>query len=806
VSRIPVYALIFLLGAGLIFSSVFAQVLTPAESRDQDAAAFVPVDFHGFTHNPLGAGILTLEGSSLSISNLGSEGIDGFDLDLGPCKCDSAVTEAIYSTWEMDLDSLNDGVDPPLGAWLTIDASTALETGALLPVNSLVMERTVGGYEFTPSFSSPNYAILVYDDNGLTHVVRDHTGAALTSSVPFTSCEPLRITRARWNFQTCAVSFPSGTALQIDGGSAVVGNRVEFIAAATLPDHFAVSKIEVRAKDISRFKISSEYGISSAASVGELHDAVMDDFYANFPFESEGTRLTQADIALKLDLQRQYTLGMGADPVRAQNGADALLQTLDDLGFFYEDSGTTYFGSANTSDELVSYFAGVAYDNLGITAALRDSFASVWEMAERGDSEALITAHITTTLPALSWDILDRYAVGISTDIYESGLVAARATTDPDVTTKIVDYVTGGVAGFMVAPAGPVASFFAAVLWGELCSAAYAWGENSPIVLPGESAIDDWVSYAPDSNAAVDLRAGRVLYFPLVDDAELNVSWGAPDVGSCPGCPVQYNAHWERLDPGETTTGARLTHRAFGAGDGVPVQEIGWVQYEKTGLGNWDFSADFSALGSTTFTVQYMLSGFVVLEKTGQSGSYATGPVLTTNWHLGDPDAAGGFWCTFDQPWPLMPTASPQVVADAIMLIPESPLVDLDYMVSSSFSTRGIDRLAFDLSETIAPTPTTAPTPTRPSMLALQQNIPNPFNPRTEIRYELPTAGLVSLVIHDTRGRLVKSLVQREEAAGQHSVIWNGDDSRGVRVSSGMYFYTIKAAGETHTRRMALVR
>ncbi len=90
--------------------------------------------------------------------------------------------------------------------------------------------------------------------------------------------------------------------------------------------------------------------------------------------------------------------------------------------------------------------------------------------------------------------------------------------------------------------------------------------------------------------------------------------------------------------------------------------------------------------------------------------------------------------------------------------------------------------------------------------LRLQQNTPNPFNPRTNIRYSVPESGTVHLQIFDVTGRAVRTLVQGYRSAGEHMARWNGRDSSGRPAASGVYFYRLEAGAEAVTRRMVLVR
>ena len=93
-----------------------------------------------------------------------------------------------------------------------------------------------------------------------------------------------------------------------------------------------------------------------------------------------------------------------------------------------------------------------------------------------------------------------------------------------------------------------------------------------------------------------------------------------------------------------------------------------------------------------------------------------------------------------------------------------------------------------------------------PVAFALDQNVPNPFNPRTTISFALPEPRPVRLKIFDLTGDLVTVLVDGELPAGFHRVDWHGQDARGVAMASGVYFYQLDAGPQCQTRRMLLVR
>ena len=96
-----------------------------------------------------------------------------------------------------------------------------------------------------------------------------------------------------------------------------------------------------------------------------------------------------------------------------------------------------------------------------------------------------------------------------------------------------------------------------------------------------------------------------------------------------------------------------------------------------------------------------------------------------------------------------------------------------------------------------------APEATR---LQLGAAAPNPFTPRTTIRYELPEAAPVQLSVHDVSGRLVRTLVDTQQKAGDHTVVWDGRDDSGGVLASGVYFVRLESSGETESRRVVLIR
>lgn len=94
-----------------------------------------------------------------------------------------------------------------------------------------------------------------------------------------------------------------------------------------------------------------------------------------------------------------------------------------------------------------------------------------------------------------------------------------------------------------------------------------------------------------------------------------------------------------------------------------------------------------------------------------------------------------------------------------------------------------------------------------PSHYSLKQNYPNPFNPSTTLSFSIPKSEKVTISIYDLNGRHVKTLIDNQYySSGKHQVQWNGRDAFGQKVSSGMYYYRLKAGNFVKTKSMLMVK
>jgi hypothetical protein len=96
--------------------------------------------------------------------------------------------------------------------------------------------------------------------------------------------------------------------------------------------------------------------------------------------------------------------------------------------------------------------------------------------------------------------------------------------------------------------------------------------------------------------------------------------------------------------------------------------------------------------------------------------------------------------------------------------------------------------------------------PNAPKTFSLFQNQPNPFNPTTQISYYLPKASHAKLTVYNVLGQSVRVLYDGYQEAGMQTVTWDGRNSDGVELSSGIYFYRLQAGDFNQTKKMSLMK
>ncbi|MBL7996416.1 VCBS repeat-containing protein [bacterium] len=129
-----------------------------------------------------------------------------------------------------------------------------------------------------------------------------------------------------------------------------------------------------------------------------------------------------------------------------------------------------------------------------------------------------------------------------------------------------------------------------------------------------------------------------------------------------------------------------------------------------------------------------------------------------------------------------------------IQWIPTSKQIGLHRVTIRATNTQGFDEITFDIKVV----------PAVPEHLILEQNVPNPFNPETLIRFGIQAKSEVIMKVYNILGQEVRTLFKKEFSPGYHQVVWDGRNNVGKMLASGLYLYRIKAGDYSKTKKMIL--
>lgn len=121
-----------------------------------------------------------------------------------------------------------------------------------------------------------------------------------------------------------------------------------------------------------------------------------------------------------------------------------------------------------------------------------------------------------------------------------------------------------------------------------------------------------------------------------------------------------------------------------------------------------------------------------------------------------------------------------------------------DYMTGDIFVVAGSEDIMSDVDENEINI--------LPSTLTLSQNYPNPFNPETIIEFSIPQRSHTELIIYNILGEVVAIPINKTLPAGIHKIVWDGTDSSGKQLPSGIYFYSVKSDNHSETKKMVLLK
>jgi len=223
--------------------------------------------------------------------------------------------------------------------------------------------------------------------------------------------------------------------------------------------------------------------------------------------------------------------------------------------------------------------------------------------------------------------------------------------------------------------------------------------------------------------------------------------------------------------------------------------------------GGWDFMTGDSELGADGQAI--LAGGCPILHQFDViDAAPGTGAEIVADYVKAD--------CTTRRPAGVAythPTLGYQTVMlgfDPIYVMDGEVCGDNNYTAEGYFRTGIAERasLVKNVMLYFGKSPTAAPTGVPDAMTAaLSHAYPNPFNPVTKIAYSIREAGPTTIEVYNIAGRVVRTLLDTELAAGASGyVLWDGTNDGGERCASGVYFYRLRAPGYTETRKMVMLK
>jgi len=208
-------------------------------------------------------------------------------------------------------------------------------------------------------------------------------------------------------------------------------------------------------------------------------------------------------------------------------------------------------------------------------------------------------------------------------------------------------------------------------------------------------------------------------------------------------------------------------------------------------------TADVAAVGGNGWQARGYLGGNLLWEVAGSGPAIGEAEYWPTRARMG----LAGPEILWSLPVQISGLSGAVGKIDMLELIPVDPTLPLPGGDQMELSFTGMVGLAFGDDAALSPVPVVGKVATE-----LLPNVPNPFNPVTDIRFTLARSGHVSIKVYDLRGRLVRTLLDASHAAGPGSVIWDGKDNRGATVAAGVYHALMKTADGNQSRKLVLIK
>ena len=547
-------------------------------------------------------------------------------------------------------------------------------------------------------------------------------------------------------------------------------------------------KVTVRTVDIT-LEDTGEGGTPSFAADAAIDDQtyVVGRAIADWvlPEASGGDApLTYSVSALPAGLEFDAaTRTLGGTPTEATDGAVEVTYIVTDSG---DDTATLTFIITIVEAGTVPVFAeGASINDQTYVVGTR---IADWVLPEASGGDGELTYSVSALSAGLEFDAATRTLEGTPTAATDGAVTVTYTATDTNSATATLTFTItvnpapiAMVAGLTAEPA-------------EIREDAGATEVSLTFTLEAAAAADESVRFAivaPSEGTA----AVRDIDYTATLEALITIPAGATEgTATMTLTPINDDA-----EEGLKALGVRATLVSTGEALSTDIK----IRDDETPSTSIALSADPSALSEndalTTVTVTATLDGKALAED-------ATVRLAIDNASTAarDLDYAALFTPRIE-----IPAGSITGTVNFYVDPRTDNLEEGDEVIRLIGTIDGLegDEVEITISDPAAAKAAKTVVQTRPEAFALADNFPNPFNPATTIKYELPQAADVELTVYNVVGQAVRTLVAEYQSAGRYAVEWDATNDSGHSLSSGLYFYRLQA-GEAflEVKKMLLLR
>ena len=650
------------------------------------------------TASALGQATFVPDGSNLTVNNLGSSGQDGVSIALpdtsawdghwqplettaAPLPVDAYVQSQVFG----NAGSIADGL---LGSWR-------------------LTKKGTGNYVVTADYSplgSATVTVQVY--NGMT-LVATRTGQSgqlgtISGCVEDDHHGNPVPTRPFGPFGGALTMF-GPLDMKLADNTTVTGDRF-----VILPEGAAVvdslTRVNVQTSGVAQLVLTSE---SVQPTVGALHNAALDYLRAHGLWLGGVTRYTSANVTQVSTSIGDYLKSVGFDSAETDAATSAVLQNLTQANLIFSAGGVTCFGAPVTSDQFVPYLMARLQTGGAVSAAFVARVNSVNDMiVSRADSAAVLS-YVVSSFPGTFTSAADNHAAELFVDTYvksyaywndpthQGGSGGGTASLAPGDGVIIAD-AAGALYGLLLGPIG-------SIVYGAAFSVI---ANNASIAQPSGSTGYNGLNHVALGTGTLDVKLNRLIVSNIGSSGQDGISIPMPKMAS-------WAAHWQPLDPtGALPVGAYIQSEVFGT-TGPPASGLlGSWRVTKKGTDNYQVTADFSPLGSSTVTLQVFNGTTLVTTLTGQSGALANMNGCVDDDHWGNPTPSGpygfpgrfGGALTFLGPLTFTFAGGATAQGDRLAILPEGGAA-VSSLSQACVLASGIPQISIDAEEMVLQNP-----------------------------------------------------------------------------------------------------